>query len=260
MKKKKFLIMLYFVSILLILFSSYNVLIWFKDKNRNIQLQQNLKNISNLNDTSYTNESVINSTISSKSDFRQINFDELLKKNEDTVAWIKIEGTNIDYPVVQSNNNKFYLTHSFDKTYNKAGWIFSDFRNNLDYLNPNSVIYGHGRVDNTMFGSLRNIITDDWFNNTSNYIIKLATPNVNMIWEIFSVYTISNESYYITTHFKSDTSFQNFIDKITKRSIFTFPTNVTTDDKILTLSTCKNDYNERIVVHAKLIKKETSNK
>lgn len=257
MKKMKILKILFFISILLILFSSYNLFIWFNDKNKNNQLQQELKGISNLDNTSSVNNETNINSIEKDSDFLQINFNELLEKNEDTVAWIKIDGTNIDYAVVQSNDNEYYLNHSFDKSSNKAGWIFSDFRNNLKYLNSNSVIYGHGRVDNTMFGSLRNFITDEWFKNSSDYIIKLSTPHENMIWEIFSIYTILNESYYITTHFDSSSSFQKFIDKITKRSLFIFPVNVTTDDKILTLSTCKNDYNERIVVHAKLLKKET---
>lgn len=246
MRKKKIIILF---SILLILYSFYNLSIWFINKKKTSELQENLKEISNLDQASNTFEN-------NSDEFLHIDFKELLKKNKDTVAWIKVNGTAIDYPVVQSNDNKYYLNHSFDNSISQSGWIFSDFRNNLKHLNPNSVIYGHGRVDNTMFGSLRNVINNDWFEDAENHIIKLSTPSENMIWEIFSVYTILNESYYITTHF-NNSSFQQFIDRIIKRSIFSFSTTVTIEDKILTLSTCKNDFNQRIVIHAKLIKKET---
>ena len=69
-----------------------------------------------------------------------INFNELKNINNDVKGWIKVNGTNINYPFVQSKNNKYYLTHSFDKSYNSAGWLFLDYRNN----NKNTIIYAHG--------------------------------------------------------------------------------------------------------------------
>ena len=68
-----------------------------------------------------------------------INFNELKNINNDVKGWIKVNGTNINYPFVQSKNNKYYLTHSFDKSYNSAGWLFLDYRNN----NKNTIIYAH---------------------------------------------------------------------------------------------------------------------
>lgn len=64
-----------------------------------------------------------------KIEVENIDFNKLINKNPDTIGWIKVLGTDINYPVVQTNNNDFYLTHSFDKSYNKAGWIFADYIN-----------------------------------------------------------------------------------------------------------------------------------
>ncbi len=182
-----------------------------------------------------------------------VNFDNLISKNSDTVAWIKLNGTNINYPVVQTSDNKYYLTHSFDKTYNEAGWVFLDYRNNLNELSQNNIIYGHSRLDKTMFGSLKNITKSDWYKNKDNYVVHLSTPTKNTLWQVFSVYRIPTESYYITTKFSSDSEFQRFIDTITNRSIYKFGVTLNTNDKILTLSTCA-DGDKKVVMHAKLIK------
>lgn len=191
-----------------------------------------------------------------KEDFLNVNFSELLLRNKDTVAWLKVGGTSIDYPVVQTDNNDFYLNHSFDKTKSIAGWIFSDFRNNLDYLNNNSVIYGHRRLDMSMFGSLISVLDKSYFENKSNHVIKLSTAHTNMLWQVVSIYTIPKETYYITTHFTEE-EYPKFLDTILARSIYDFNVKLTADDKILTLSTCQDNLGMRIVLHAKLIKKET---
>ena len=184
-----------------------------------------------------------------------VNLDELLNKNEDTKGWIKVEGTNINYPFVQYKDNGYYLNHSFDKKVNDAGWVFLDYRNDINNLSKNNIIYGHARLNKTMFGTLKNVLTKDWYNNKNNHVIKLSTAKENTLWQIFSVYSIKTENYYITTDFNNDDEFNIFIDTITKRSKYKFDSIVSTNDTILTLSTCHNK-NEKIVVHAKLIKKE----
>lgn len=183
-----------------------------------------------------------------------VNFDELTKKNSDTAGWIKVNGGNVNYPYVHTTNNDYYLNHSFDKSYNSAGWVFLDYRNDPDNYGRNNILYAHSRLDNTMFGSLREIITPTWYNNTNNHVVKTSTKTSNAIWQVFSVYTINPESYYIRTKF-SDDEFETFINTITTRSVHDFGVEVTIDDKILTLSTCYFD-NKRVVLHAKLIRLE----
>ena len=110
-----------------------------------------------------------------------VNFNELIKLNDETKGWIKVNGTNINYPFVQTNNNDYYLTHSYNKSYNQAGWVFMDYRNDTENLDRNTILYAHGMNNKTMFGSLRNILSSSWYNNTDNHIIKLSTPTENTL-------------------------------------------------------------------------------
>jgi len=181
-----------------------------------------------------------------------VNFEKLSKVNNETVAWLKVPGTKINYPVVHHNDNNFYLNHTFDKSENSVGWIFLDQRNNGYLTNRNNVIYGHGRLDNVMFGTLKNVLKKSWYTDESNRIIKTSTPTHNDLWEVFSVYTVKAESYYIRTGFESNLDYYNFITTITDRSIYDFGVTVSFTDKILTLSTCYND-ETRVVLHARLI-------
>jgi len=171
--------------------------------------------------------------------------------NPDTVGFLSVPGTDIHYPVVQTYNNEFYLDHSFRRRPNQAGWIFMDYRNNPDFSDKNTIIYGHDRIDDTMFGTLINVFNDNWLNNQDYHIIKYITDEEELLWQVFSVYWIPVETYYLHVDF-TDNEFSNWLNTMTSRSRHNFNINLTTDDYILTLSTCKNDDN-RIVVHAKLI-------
>lgn len=183
-----------------------------------------------------------------------VDFESLLKTNNETVGWINVNNTNINYPFVQGINNTYYLNHSFDKSYNSAGWVFMDYRNNKEMNNKNTILYAHGRIDKTMFGSLYKTQYPAWYQNRSNHIIRISTPSVNMSYQIFSVYKIEEESYYIQTDFTSDSEYLEFLNTIKGRSKYDFNVVLNESDKIITLSTCAND-KERYVVHAKLIKK-----
>lgn len=191
--------------------------------------------------------------------FYEVDFTNLTKKNSDTIAFIHLNNTNINYPVVQTTNNDYYLTHAFDKSYNSAGWIYMDYRNKLNPLSDNIVIYGHGRLDNTVFGSLKKTLEKDWQKNKENYIINLSTSTNNYLYQIFSIYTIKSESYYITTDFSSTKEKEKWINTMNKRNTAsTIKTKANADDKILTLSTCYNNNDIRMVVQAKLIKSNSN--
>lgn len=187
-------------------------------------------------------------------DMISVDFDSLLKRNSDTKGWIKVSGTSINYPFVQTNNNDYYLTHSFNKKNNDAGWVYLDYRNNINNLSQNTIIYGHGRLNNTMFGSLKKVVNKSWYTNPSNYTVKISTPSENSVWQVFSTYTIEPESYYITTNFNDSQTYTDFINKLKSRSVYNYNVDVTSNDKILTLSSCYND-EKRVVLHAKLVNK-----
>ena len=187
-----------------------------------------------------------------------VDFTQLLKQNKDTIGWLIVNNTNINYPVVQTTNNDYYLSHSFNRSKNYAGWVYADFRNNFkEELSKNTVIYAHGRKDGVMFGSLMNTLKKNWYTKNENQIIQFSTLKYNTMWQIFSIYKIEAESYYITTDFSTETSFEEFINTMKSRSIYDFGTDVGANDKILTLSTCYNDKGIRLVVQAKLVKIQT---
>lgn len=191
-----------------------------------------------------------------KEKIAEYDFDKLKEINTDIVGFIEVDNTNISYPVVKSSDNRYYLNHSYKKEKNNIGSIFLDYRNDLDNLSKNNIIYGHGRLDNTMFGSLNNLLNSSNLDSKESYYITLSTPKSIMTFKIFSVYTIPKEGYYIKTYFSSNKYFKEFLETIMKRSIYNFNTDVNTNDKILTLSTCKDNFGKRVVVHAKLLKKE----
>lgn len=190
-----------------------------------------------------------------KMDLINVDFKDLLNKNPDTVGWVQVKNTNINYPFVQTTDNDYYLNHSFNKKKNSAGWVFLDYRNNISELDRNSIIYAHGRLDKTMFGSLKNILSSEWINNTNNYVIKTSTENENSLWQVFSVYKIPTTSDYLRTKFSDDDDFSEFANMLLNRSQHNFNTTINGNDKIITLSTCYSD-TERVVLHAKLIKRQ----
>lgn len=187
---------------------------------------------------------------------KEIDFNKLLSINEDTKGWIKYNNDKINYPIVQSNDNSYYLKKSFNGKTNQSGTIFMDYRNK-SFSDKNVVIFGHAMTDGSMFGSLKDVFKKDFFNNKENNYIKIIdTNNQKFTYQIFSYYIIEKEEYYITTSFNNDSSFNKFINTISKRSYKNFKIKVTKNDNILTLSTCSGTGNttKRKVVHAKLIK------
>ena len=182
-----------------------------------------------------------------------VDLNDLKNINSDTVGYIKVNNTNINYPVVQTTNNTYYLSHTFDKTENKAGWVFMDYRNHNETFDANTILYAHGRLDNTMFGSLRKVVKEEWYTNPDNYIIQYSNDYYSTKWQVFSIYKVRETDDYIKTNFNSNNEYQEFINLIKNRSIYNFNTDITINDKILTLSSCYND-DYRMVLHAKLVK------
>jgi len=181
-------------------------------------------------------------------------FSTLQEINKDTIGWLTVNNTRIDYPVVQAKDNDYYLRRDYYQNKNRHGWIFMDYRNNPDELNENTIIYGHNLANQTMFGTLRYALNSYWYKKSANQIITFNTPNENMKFQIFSIYTIPTTNDYLDITFPTTDAYQAYIDLVKGRSIYDFNIEVATDDKILTLSTCANGNDKRLVIHAKLIK------
>ena len=263
--KNIILILMFLILFITLNISIYNIIKWKLDSNKTneeINTIQENTNIEEVKDNKGTEIIKQAEKIPKenpywdyiKMNMIDVNFDNLKKINSDVVGWIKVNGTNINYPFVQSKDNKYYLTHSFNKSYNNAGWVFLDYRNN-NINNRNTIIYAHGRTDKTMFGTLRKVLNNGWINNTNNYVIKISTEKENSLWQIFSIYHIPTTNDYLQTEFKDEREYQRFLNILKNRSNHNFNTSITSNDTILTLSTCYND-SEKMVVHAKLIKKQ----
>ena len=225
-----------------VVYSSYNIFIWKDNSNKNNEIKQQIDEAI-----------VVNKSVDNEYDSYEINFNMLKEQNSDTVAYLKVNNTNIDYIVLKGNDNSYYLKHNFNKEYNVMGWIFADYRNKFDGSDKNIVIFGHNIKDGTMFGSLKNFLTKEWFNDESNHIITLVTEESENLYQVFSTYTIEPEDYYITTNFNSDLEYQKFLTTIKSRSIYNYNIDVNTSDSILTLSTCTANGTKRVAVHAKKI-------
>ena len=181
-----------------------------------------------------------------------IDFLRLKENNNETVGWIVVDGTNINYPIVLGNDNEFYLTHDFNKDFSIGGWLFMDYRNSPLMEDRNTIIYGHNLFNKTAFGALSNLFTDNWFN-SSNHRIIIYTEKKKYVYSIFSVYNIDPETYYLKIIFEDD-EYSAFLNNMISRSEFDFKEELSINDKIITLSTCNDDNSGRKVIHAKLEK------
>lgn len=248
-KKKTniFLLIFRLICIAVMLYSGYRIFLWQKENMENDKLKNSFGNV-------ITNEERIIDDV--KIDVLNIDFNNLLNRNSETVGWVKVNNTNINYPIVQHNDNDYYLTHNFENAYNTSGWIYLDYRNNANNLDQNTIIYGHNRWNESMFGTLKNALESSWCDNKENRLISFSTVSHKYMAEIFSVYKIDVETLDVPNSFSTKKDYEQYLDSIKKLSYYKFDTTVTNNDKILTLYTCDNNSAYRVIVHAKLTELE----
>ena len=253
-KRKKYtkiiLLIILLIMVLGIIFSVYKIVKWQLDNNSTnkqiIKVQQET-----IIEEQEDNE---NTVIVENNDVTDNDDKQSIDETNDYYRFIKMPLINVDLTNLQNQNNDYYLTHDFTKKYNDGGWIFADYRNNL-VNDKNLIIYGHARLNLTMFGTLKNVIKASWYTNNDNHLVRLSTINSNMSYQVFSTYVIEAEDYYIKTDFNSNEDYLKFLNEIKSRSVYNYGVNLDENDRILTLSTCYTD-NKRVVLHAKLIKYE----
>lgn len=241
--KKRIISVFMILCIIGIIYSLYNIYIWKKNVDKNNEIKQ------------ITKKHVKEEKKSEKDEVKEykIDFDALKKSNSDTVGYIKVNNTNIDYVVVQTKDNSYYLNHNFNKEKNRAGWIFLDYRNKLDGSDKNTIIYGHNMKDGSMFETLSNVLQKWWYEDSNNYIVTFTTEEKTFMYQVFSTYDIKNEDYYIKTKFNSDNDYEKFLKTIKSRSNHDYGIEITKDDTILTLSSCLGAGEKRVVLHAKKV-------
>lgn len=179
----------------------------------------------------------------------------LLSVNEDVIGELKINNINIDYPVLQTVDNDYYLDHDINKKKSVSGWLFMDYRADAMNLSKNNIIYGHNvYYGGIMFGTLYKAANKSWYTNPENQLITYNTLYENMQFRIFSIYRVPKTTDYLRVNFRDDNDFLDFIKMIKARSYYDFGVKIDASDKILTLSTCSDNGSKRLVVHAVLVK------
>ncbi|MBC1447458.1 class B sortase [Listeria welshimeri] len=180
----------------------------------------------------------------------------LQKLNKDMAGWLTIADTEIDYPILQSTDNDYYLHHNYKNEKARAGSIFKDYRNTNEFLDKNTIIYGHNMKDGSMFADLRKYLDKDFFKAHPTFSYESGLTNYKV--EIFSVYETTTDFYYIETDFPGKQDFADYLEKVKQQSIYKSNVKVSSKDRIITLSTCdtEKDYEKgRMVIQGKLVAK-----
>ncbi len=238
------------VCLISIIYSTVNIIIWQKN---NIDNKKLIEEVADNTPIEKTEIVQINENL--KIEKKKFDFTELLNQNPDTVGWVTVPNTEINYSVVKSTDNDFYLKHAFDKSYNAAGWIYADYRNKCDDTDQNLIIYGHNRLNNNMFGTLENTLTDEWLADSKNYYINYSSLKDSHLYEIFSIFICGGEESvnYMQTDFNSKEDFMVYLGTLRDLSYHDFNVQLSDKDKIITLYTCHGLNNQRLLVCGKLV-------
>lgn len=191
---------------------------------------------------------------------RILQLEELQKENTDIVAWLEIEGTNVNYPVLQTTDNDYYMERDYKKEYNRHGSIFLDKDYNWGIPSSNLLLYGHNKNDNKMFGELLNYKKEDFYKKHKN--IKFTTLKEESTYEILSIFYsrvyYQNETdvfrYYFFVNAENEEEYDEFVNNAKKVSIYDTGVEAKFGEQLLTLSTCEySQDNGRFVIVAKKI-------
>jgi sortase B len=183
---------------------------------------------------------------------QNIDFDVLQEVNSQIQAWLYSPDTVINYPVVQGTDNQYYLYHLADGTYNRNGCLFIDWKNSPDFSDENTVIYGHHMASGKMFASLIQYASQDYFE--AHPVMYLTVDGQAYRLELFAGYTTTADSTAYTLSFGSKHEFAQWLREVSSKSDFTTNMSLTTEDHIVTLSTCAYSFQDaRYVVHGRLV-------
>lgn len=181
--------------------------------------------------------------------------DNLFEKNINYRGWIKIDNTNINYPILQGQDNEEYLYKDINNEYIVSGSIFMNYLNN-GFDDQNTVLFGHNMKNGTMFANLKKYKEEDFFYNNNDIEIELSNGQY-LKYKVFSVYITDINDNYTKTSFEDKDEYKEFLERIKNKSIYKSDISVNENDKIITLSTCSYEFDDaRLVVTGKLIDKE----
>lgn len=245
--KKYILVPLIILLITLLCYLFYNFYINIRDKKLSENLQNRLINSISTNEINNDTKNELMEEVK-----------ELQKENEDVKAWIKINDTNINYPVVQANDNDYYLYRNYKKENSNYGSIFIDSNSNIEYPNSNIIMYGHNMKDGSMFKDLLKYADEEYYNN--HKYIEFVTNTSSSTYEIIAVFKsrifYKNEKnvfrYYQCTNLNNEQDYNYYVNNSKELSLYDTGVNAEYGEQIITLITCEySSENGRMVVVAK---------
>ncbi len=176
------------------------------------------------------------------------NHQALLDINPDGLGFLYIPSTDTRLPIAQTTDNDFYLTHTFDRTYNKNGCLFVDYRI-TDKLNANHVIiYGHNMNSGAMFGSLSKYKSSGFYNTSGNDVFYIYTEDVIREYRIFTTYISDPISDTYTFNFVSLDGLRSYANRMKAQSMYDTGVNVDDTTQVVTFSTCTYDGKQRFII------------
>lgn len=183
-----------------------------------------------------------------REDFR-VDFNELMNMNPDTVGWIRFypEPSQINYPLVQTDNNDVYLSKTFSANDNTVGAIFVNCYNHADFNDKNTIIYGHRMKDSSMFHNLEEY-QDESFWKDNQYFYIYTPDGREITYHIYSAGIVKDTSDTYLTEFATDEEYESFLESTKIAAAYDTGVEVTADDVIVTLSTCTEESNDNRMV------------
>lgn len=181
----------------------------------------------------------------------------LLGINSEGIGYLYIPSISLQLPLVQGTDNDYYLTHTFNKTYNGAGTLFEDYRIDDKLDATNVIIYGHNMKNGSMFAGLSKYLTASFCATTGNDIFYIYTENSLREYQIFSTYISEPVSDTYTYNFGSLSSLEVYASTMKGLSSYNMDVDVSNATQVITFSTCTADGSQRIIVHGTFIGEST---
>ena len=171
----------------------------------------------------------------------EVDFEQLKKQNDDIIAWIYSEDTPLNYPIVQADDNSYYLRRLTNGIYNIAGSLFADFRNSFDFSDLNTIVYGHNMNNGSMFGFILNYKKQEYFE--GHKFAYIFTPDKNFKVEFVAGLTVkSTDEIYRLPMLSEDR--ETIINRTIEKSDFISDRKIFGSDRFVTLSTCSYSFKD----------------
>ena len=252
--REKIRIILCCIFLAIAIYAAYNIIKIQSEYKKSVNAYKKLDNYTMEQTTSETSGESEEEPVKEKP-YPEVDFAGLKSVNSDVIGWIYVPDTEINYPIVHTSDNDYYLDHLVDRTQNPAGAIFLDTRKPSDFSDLHSIIYGHHMKNGSMFAALKGYKKQDFFDgHKTGYLI---TQDAAYSIDFFAGHVANVEENAWQLDFDDAADFDNWIKSLKEVSAFKSDIEPQYGDRIFTLSTCSYEFDDaRFVLSGKLTKIE----